>query len=88
MSLTQSVHAQIDHARRQVQVVVQVVLLRRGHARYNIGPLDEAAGGLRRLHAQCQILNVVQGIKHSKNVDTTLIGLLAELVDDVVRVRV
>ena len=80
-------HAQVDHARRQVQVVVQVVFFGRGHvARVAQGPFHKSARGLRRLHAQRQILDVVQGIEDPKDIDTTLIGLLAELVNYIVRV--
>lgn len=73
----------------EVEVVLKVVLLVRVEhvtAEAN-GTLHNTAGLVDGLDADLELVNVVQGIKDTENVDTVLLGLVDELVDGVVGKR-
>ena len=40
---------------------------------------------LHRLHAHFELIDIVQGVEYTENIDTVLLRLLTEVVDSVVR---
>ena len=73
----------------QLEVVLEVVLLLgvQHVAAVADGALDDAAGLLHRLDAHLELVDVVERVEDAEHVDAALLGLLAEVLDGVVRQR-
>lgn len=86
---TQSVGAQLDDLVDQFQVVVQVVLLLgvQHVSAVADGGLDHTASGLHGLDTDLELVDIVEGVEDTEDVDTVLLCLLAEVVDGIVRQR-
>mmetsp|Transcript_5723 Transcript_5723/g.8090 ORF Transcript_5723/g.8090 Transcript_5723/m.8090 type:complete len:241 (-) Transcript_5723:346-1068(-) len=86
---SQRVHAHVYEFISQLHVVFKIVLaLGRVSNITSIGhgTLNKSSSGTSSVYAQLEIVNVVQRIKHTENINSTSMCLLAELVNNVVRV--
>lgn len=83
---TKDVDAELNNLVDEREVVLQVVLLLgvQHVARVADGALNDTSSLLGRIDTESKLVDVVQGIKDTENVDTVLLGVLAEVVDGIV----
>lgn len=84
---TENVRANLDDLVNEAEVVVEVVLLAGVQHVTAVadGTFDDTTGSHDSLHTDLELVDVVQGVKDTEDIDTILLGLLTEVVDGVIR---
>jgi len=83
------VDAKVDKLPDQVKIVLESVLGFfgiRDVARVADGGLDYATGLTHRINAERHVLDVVERVKNTKDVHASLDGLLAKVVNHIIRI--
>lgn len=84
---TQDVDVESDEPVDKVKVVLEVVLLLGVEHVTTVadGGLNDATSLVNGLDTNLKLVNIVQGIEHSENIDTVLLSLVNKVVDGIVR---
>lgn len=79
--------SELDNLVGQAKIVIEIVLLAwvQHVSAVADGTLDHTAGSGNSLHTNLQLSNIVKGIENTEDINTILLGLLAEVIDGIVR---